>query len=93
MAADSRRFRLTSPHMATCAASALAHMRGYASWTMGAPSGGTAPTSVATVVLLRSPGDIASLAADWKWLPFADMRRQRSNCERVLQSKYLWPER
>jgi len=80
--------------VSSCAASALAHMRGYASWTMGTPSGAVPPIrSVSTVVLLRSPADVASLPPDWKWLPSANMRRLRSDCELVLEPKYLWPGR
>jgi hypothetical protein len=80
--------------VSSCAASALAHMRGYASWTTGTPSGGIPPASnVSTVVLLRSPADIASLAPERKWLPFANMRRLRSDCEAVIRPKYLWPKR
>jgi hypothetical protein len=75
-----------------CAAAALAHMRGYASWTVGSPLEET-PSSkgVLTVALLNSPAEMANLPATHKWLPYADMKRMRSTCTQFLQPKYLWP--
>lgn len=75
-----------------CAASALAHMQGYATYTIGQSIDRDSPTKdVRTLVLLRNPAEIASLPTDKKWLPSADMGRMRGNCDVLLTPKYLWP--
>lgn len=76
-----------------CSAAALAHMKGYPGLSLGAVDDGTVSNAkrYITVALLKDPGEVASLPASLKWLPYRDIQSLRQTCSQFIQPRYLWP--
>lgn len=78
---------------AICAGAALAHMKGFSGVSFGAVDDGVPSSSkpMVTVALLNGPGEVASLPANLRWLPYRDIKLLRQPCSALVQAKYLWP--
>lgn len=78
---------------AMCAGAVLAHIKGYPGLSIGAVDDGIPSGSkrTLTVAVLNAPGEVASLPANLKWLPYFDIKTLRERCSQFVQSRYLWP--